>query len=814
MKKDLNSKAKSPAAKRAPKSTPMNTKAATKSKPEVTSKGAAAKVKAPAVKAKTPAPKASATKAKPAEKPAMKADKAKAAAKPKAIAKGTKARKAKTGDAAAIRIGEPVLDPIGDVISGEARTYLGDAESQGRVEMDAYKQETEIAATDGTFDDGPPATADSEPDETGDEKEEAEDETGARERPPAKLERLQKILSRAGIASRRHAEEMIVAGRVIVNGQVVTQLGSKADLGRDHIRVDGKLLKGAERHRYFVLNKPKGYVTTVSDPEKRPTVMEFFSKMGERLYPVGRLDYLSEGLLLMTNDGELANLLSKAGSGVEKVYLVKVAGQPTEEELERLRGGVAIERGEAGSERVRTSPARIRLVRVGDNPWYEVVLTEGRNRELRKMFAAIGHFAEKIRRVGYGPLELDVEPGKLRELTPDEVKALRLTAEGKIKPRRMRVELPKESGRGAEKRGERPWRDKPAGKRFDGARGGAPDRGGKPFANREEREPRTEWKPRERTFGGGSAAGAARSGERGRERTGDRPRFDKRAGGPSRAGSGFGARPSRPFSAKPAFGARREGDAGRREGGAERSGDRGGERPRFDKRAGGPPRTGSGFGARPSRPFAAKPAFGGAREGGAGRTRERPRFDKKEWKPRGQDFGGKPGERPAGRFENAPRKPFRAQGAFVRPSFVRPEGSFKPSDGPKKTFEGGRGAGPGAGKSFERRTGSKARWVPRPGGAGNAEGRARTGSGDRPASKFGGERGKGFGGGEGAGRSDAGRAKPAFGARPGGFKRPGKPGGFSRPGGSRPGGFSKPGRPGGGANRGGSRFGGKRPDGR
>jgi pseudouridine synthase len=146
--------------------------------------------------------------------------------------------------------------------------------------------------------------------------------------------------------------------------------------------VDGKLLKGAERHRYFVLNKPKGYVTTVSDPEGRPTVMEFFSKTNERLYPVGRLDYQSEGLLLMTNDGELANLVTKAGSGVEKTYLVKVAGQPSEEELDRLRRGVAIERGEAGSERVRTSPARIRQIRVGDNPWYEVVLTEGRNRAL------------------------------------------------------------------------------------------------------------------------------------------------------------------------------------------------------------------------------------------------------------------------------------------------------------------------------------------------------------------------------------------------------------------------------------------------
>ena len=158
---------------------------------------------------------------------------------------------------------------------------------------------------------------------------------------------------------------MIEQGRVQVNGAVVTTLGTKADASRDHIRVDGKLLHGAERLRYFVLNKPKGFVTTVKDPEGRPTVMQFFDKMRERLYPVGRLDYMSEGLLLVTNDGELANKLTKAGSGVEKVYLVKVAGQPTEEELELLRGGVSIERGKPGSAQVRTSPARIRQVRAG-----------------------------------------------------------------------------------------------------------------------------------------------------------------------------------------------------------------------------------------------------------------------------------------------------------------------------------------------------------------------------------------------------------------------------------------------------------------
>jgi len=270
------------------------------------------------------------------------------------------------------------------------------------------------------------------------------------------LERLQKILARSGIASRRHAEELITSGRVQVNGKIVTELGSKADPARDHIRVDGKLLQGSERHRYFMLNKPKGYVTTVRDPEGRPTIMEFFSKTRERLYPVGRLDYLSEGLLLVTNDGELANKLTRAASNVEKTYLVKVSGQPSQEDLERLRQGVPISKGKAGSARVQTAPAEIRPFRPGksrnqrsspsaENPWYEVVLIEGRNRELRKMFEEIGHHVEKIRRVGYGPLILDLEPGKIRELEAEEVENLRKAAEGKYrkpKPREDRKREP------------------------------------------------------------------------------------------------------------------------------------------------------------------------------------------------------------------------------------------------------------------------------------------------------------------------------------------------------------------------------------
>jgi 23S rRNA pseudouridine2605 synthase len=298
-----------------------------------------------------------------------------------------------------------IEDPIGDETDGEAAAA---------VEPEAEAEES--------------PEPEAKPDE-----EEAEPEFTPKPRPPAKLDRLQKILAQAGVASRRKAEEMIEQGRVQVNGKVVTVLGTKADAARDHVRVDGKLLQGSERLRYFVLNKPRGFVTTVKDPEGRPTVMQFFSKIAERLYPVGRLDYMSEGLLVVTNDGELANRLTRAAAGVEKTYLVKVAGQPTEAELDILRSGVSIERGKPGSGQVRTSPARIRQVRQGDNPWYEVVLIEGRNRELRKMFEEVGHFVEKIRRVGYGPLVLDQEPGNLRELEPEELAGLRAAAEGKLR---------------------------------------------------------------------------------------------------------------------------------------------------------------------------------------------------------------------------------------------------------------------------------------------------------------------------------------------------------------------------------------------
>ncbi|HVH89181.1 MAG TPA: pseudouridine synthase [Terriglobales bacterium] len=247
------------------------------------------------------------------------------------------------------------------------------------------------------------------------------------------LERLQKIIANAGIASRRKAEELIQSGLVSVNGKTITEMGTKADPDSDSIRVNNKLLKGPEQHEYLALNKPRGYVTTVSDPEGRPTVMELVRSRA-RLYPIGRLDFNSEGLLLLTNDGDLAHKLMKAASHIPKTYLVKVAGQPEEEELRRLRAGVTIAEERDPKRRVRTTPAQIRVIKEADNPWLEVTLHEGRNRQIRKMFEEIGHHVEKIRRVRYGPLELDLPPGESRPLTPQEISRLKRATDSSLQP--------------------------------------------------------------------------------------------------------------------------------------------------------------------------------------------------------------------------------------------------------------------------------------------------------------------------------------------------------------------------------------------
>lgn len=232
-------------------------------------------------------------------------------------------------------------------------------------------------------------------------------------------ERLQKILAHAGVTSRRKAEELIQAGRVAVNGKTVIELGSKADPDHDRVKVDGRLLRLTEPHVYLALHKPKDCVTTVHDPEGRQTVMDFLKGVKQRVYPVGRLDYHSEGLLLLTNDGDFANRVTSASNHVTKVYVVKVNGRLTPEQEEQFRQGISL----AGR---RTSPAGLKLVRSATNPWYEVRLVEGRQNQIRLMFKNFGRLVEKLKRVKIGFLEIGpLKPGHFRSLTSSEVTRFR-----------------------------------------------------------------------------------------------------------------------------------------------------------------------------------------------------------------------------------------------------------------------------------------------------------------------------------------------------------------------------------------------------
>jgi 23S rRNA pseudouridine2605 synthase len=237
-------------------------------------------------------------------------------------------------------------------------------------------------------------------------------------------ERLQKLIAAAGIASRRHAEELIEAGEVTVNGEVVRELGTKADPARDHIKVRGRLINPlleSQEKVYVLLNKPRGYLTALSDPEGRPLVSDLVPQSLGRLHPVGRLDFNTEGLLILTNDGELTNYVTSARNHVEKVYEVKVKGVPPEEQIERLRRGVRLEDG------ARTAPARIvKTDETRTNAWYEVILREGRNQQIRRMFDLISHSVIKLRRVRIGPVTAEgILIGQWRHLTPVEVKRLR-----------------------------------------------------------------------------------------------------------------------------------------------------------------------------------------------------------------------------------------------------------------------------------------------------------------------------------------------------------------------------------------------------
>ena len=231
--------------------------------------------------------------------------------------------------------------------------------------------------------------------------------------------RIQKILSQSGIASRRKGEKLLTDGRITVNGKVITQLGAKADPTKDHIKVDGKPIKKKEGLIYLLLNKPRGYVTTLSDDRNRPTVCDLIKKVKERIFPVGRLDFNTEGLLLMTNDGILAQGLSHPLNQIRKVYLARVKGIPDEKKIKRLAKGIKI-KGE------HLTPLKVSLERVtGKNCWLKFVLIQGKNRQIHLLCEAIGHSVSKLKRIKYGFLNLrGLKLGEYRRLDNEEITAL------------------------------------------------------------------------------------------------------------------------------------------------------------------------------------------------------------------------------------------------------------------------------------------------------------------------------------------------------------------------------------------------------
>ena len=232
-------------------------------------------------------------------------------------------------------------------------------------------------------------------------------------------ERLQKVLARSGVASRRKAEAVILAGRVEVNSKVVTELGTKVDAAKDLIRVDGKLIADAATPTYLVLYKPAGVVTTLSDPEGRPTVLALLRNYPERLFPVGRLDYDAEGALLLTNDGNLAHKLTHPSFGARRTYLAKVHGRPSEAVLERLRAGIKLEDGVA-------KPVEVEIHHHAErNTWVRIVVDEGRPHLIKRLFLAVDHPVQRLYRPNYAGISVEgMDPGTWRELTRIEVKLL------------------------------------------------------------------------------------------------------------------------------------------------------------------------------------------------------------------------------------------------------------------------------------------------------------------------------------------------------------------------------------------------------
>ncbi len=232
-------------------------------------------------------------------------------------------------------------------------------------------------------------------------------------------ERLQKIIAAAGIASRRKAEELIVEGRVSVNGHTLRELGSKADPARDKILVDGRALPRVHGRTVILLNKPVGYVSTVKDPQGRPTVVSLVRSVKARVYPIGRLDYHSSGVMLLSNDGELANFLLSRKSQIPRTYHVKLEGHPKPEDLKKLERGIVLDGR-------RTAPCNIRLVQTREKPWYAITLVEGRYHQVRRMFERTGQRVVKLKRVSFAFLtDRGLAPGQFRLLSAPEIDRLK-----------------------------------------------------------------------------------------------------------------------------------------------------------------------------------------------------------------------------------------------------------------------------------------------------------------------------------------------------------------------------------------------------
>ncbi|WP_375759404.1 pseudouridine synthase [Corallococcus exercitus] len=645
-------------------------------------------------------------------------------------------------------------------------------------------------------------------------------------------ERLQKYLARAGVASRRHAEELITSGRVGVNNETVTELGSRVEPGVDLVTVDGKLVTPPEESSYYLLYKPVGVVTTLSDPQGRPTVASYVEETGRRLFPVGRLDYDAEGALLFTDDGALAHKLTHPSFQVPRSYLAKVKGVPDMPTLEKLRGGVRLEDGMA-------TPVSVDIFEKAErNTWLKIVVAEGRPHLIKRLCAAVGHPVVRLFRPNYAGVGVEgLRPGELRPLKVSEVHQLTEVAEGRAQPNPSELKLPpRRHGRSAPgfngpddddvelsmdddapvapRKTERAEKKAPTGPKTREARPerkewkGVQDGGTRPpkFAKRgatletdgdedadvdlegvpsfdDDGEEVTESDAAEGATYGKAARGAGRTGKPEGERA---PRgaakFGKPAGaGRSEGGGRFG---------KPAGGGRGGEDAprgrfgkptgrGGDEGGAPRAGGRFGKPAGRFGDEGGAPR-GRGFG---------KPAGAGRSEGGA--SRGAGRFGSEEGSaPRGAGRFGKP----AGRFGDEGGAP-RGGGRFGKPAGAGRGGDEAPR---------GRGFGKPAGRFGDEGGAPRGRGFGKPAGRFGDEGGAPRGRGfGKPAGRFGDEggapRGRGFGKPAGAGRSEGGasRGGSRFGGEEGGAPRGrgfGKPAGrFGDEGGAPRGrGFGKP----------------------